>query len=92
LGAEREKRLKAGEAAPAVDADLAGRRARRLAERRLLIENRLAVEAVVEALRTRDKVLIDAGDVPARRHLFLVDPDLIRLPSLFAPRIADKEP
>ena len=43
------------------------------------------MQAVVDVLRSRDKVLIDAADVPGRRHLFLVDPDLLRMPSLVAP-------
>jgi Cu+-exporting ATPase len=92
LAREREQRLRAGETAVTVDAELAARRARVLADRRLLIENRLMVEAVVEVLKSRDKVLIDTGDVPGRRHLFLVDPDLIRLPSLIAPRAGEREP
>jgi Cu+-exporting ATPase len=61
-------------------------RTRTLAERRFLIEQRLTVQAVVDVLRTRDKILVDAADVPGRRHLFLVDPDLLRLPSLVVPR------
>jgi len=86
LAAERQRRVKAGESPPAVEKDLSALRARTLAERRFLIEQRLTVQAVVEVLRSRDKVLVDAADVPGRRHLFLVDPELLRLPSLVAPR------
>ncbi|MBA4066313.1 MAG: hypothetical protein C0501_21885 [Isosphaera sp.] len=71
---------------------LAARREKMLAERRQLIEHRLTVQAAVDALRGRDKVLIDAPDVPARRHLFLVDPDLFKVPSVVAPRLGGKEP
>ncbi len=92
LMAERDKRVKAGEATDVVEKDIAARRAKTLAERRFLIENRLAVQAVVDVLRLRDKVLIDAGDVPGHRHLFLVDPELFRFPSLVAPRVGEKEP
>jgi regulator of protease activity HflC (stomatin/prohibitin superfamily) len=92
LAAERAKRIAAGEDTAAVDKDLAVRRAKRLAERRFLIENRLTVQAIVDVLKARDKVLIDAGDVPGRRHLFLVDPDLLRMPSFVAPRVGEKEP
>jgi Cu+-exporting ATPase len=85
---------------PAEEAELAAggpdgltaRREKMLAERRLLIENRLAVQAAVEALRGRDKVLVDAPDAPARRHLFLVDPDLLKVPSPVGPQLGGKEP
>jgi hypothetical protein len=88
---ERDRRLKAGESIAVVDKDLADRRSRILTERRYLIENRLAVQAVVDVLRTRDKVLIDTADVPGRRHLYLIDPEMLRIPSLVVPR-QDKEP
>jgi Cu+-exporting ATPase len=60
-----------------------------LAERRLLTETRLMLQAAVEVLRQRDKVLIDAADVPGRRQLFLLDPDLFRMPPA-APRPGDQ--
>ncbi|VTU01406.1 atpase p : Copper/silver-translocating P-type ATPase OS=Singulisphaera acidiphila (strain ATCC BAA-1392 / DSM 18658 / VKM B-2454 / MOB10) GN=Sinac_7086 PE=3 SV=1: E1-E2_ATPase: Hydrolase: Band_7 [Gemmataceae bacterium] len=92
LAAERDRRIKAGEDAAAVGRDLDARRARVLADRRFLIENHLAVQAVVDVLRHRDKVIIDAPDVPARRNIFLVDPAMSGLPSLLPPRTADKDP
>jgi len=92
LIAEQTRRVKAGEETAVVEKDLAARRAKILAERRFLIENHLAVQAVVDVLRMRDKVLIDMPDVPVRRNIFLVDPALMGIPSLVAPRIADKEP
>ena len=61
-----------------------------LAERRFLIEQRLTIQAVVDVLKSRDKVMVDAPDVPGRRHLFLVDPDLLRMPSSIGPR-TDKD-
>lgn len=86
LAAERDRRVKAGESLPGVEKELAALRERTLAERRFLIEQRLSVQAVVDVLKSRDKVLVDAPDVPGRRHLFLVDPDLLRMPSLTIPR------
>lgn len=80
------RRIRNGENALWVALDLAQLQARTLAERRYLIEYRLTLRAVVDVLRQRDKVLIDAVDIPGRRHLFLVDPELLRLPSLIAPR------
>ena len=76
--AERAKRVAAGEAAAAVDADLATRRVRLLAERRAAIDSRLAARAVAEAFRGRDKVWVDAADLPGRRQLFLLDPEFLR--------------
>jgi len=90
--AQKRARLAAGEQAAVVEKDITGKREHLLAERRFLIENRLAVQAMVDVLKLRDKVLIDAGDVPGRRNLFLVDPDLLRIPSFVAPRTPDKEP
>jgi Cu+-exporting ATPase len=89
---ERERRLKLGENPNSVEKELAERRGKILAERRFLIENRLMIQAVVDVLRLRDKILIDAEDVPGRRHLFLIDPDQLRIPSLIAPRQVEKEP
>jgi Cu+-exporting ATPase len=83
--AEREKRLKAGESVAEVDRDLAGRKAKTLAERRYFLESRLATRAVVDAFRQRDKILIDAGDLPGKRQLYMLDPDLLRLPA-FGPK------
>ena len=91
LTAERERRIKAGESITTVQKDLSDRRAKILTERRFLIENRLTVQAVVEVLRQRDKVLIDTADISGRRQLFLVDPEMLRFPSIVAPR-QDREP
>ena len=91
LAAERERRINSGESISVVEKDLADRRSRVLAERRFIIENRLTTQAVVDVLRQRDKILIDSGDVPGRRHLFLIDPEMLRFPSIVAPR-QDKEP
>ncbi len=90
MAAEREQRVRKGESPGVVDKELADRREHMLAERRFLIENRLTVQAVVDVLRQRDKVLIDSDQAPGRRHLFLVEPDLLRMPSFLPPR-PDKE-
>jgi Cu+-exporting ATPase len=89
LKTERDRRVIAGENPTAVDADLSGRRQSLLAARRFFIESRLASRAVVEVFRQRDKVMIDAGDVPGKRQLFLFDPDLLRLPSGFGPKTGE---
>ena len=83
---EREKRIKAGENAATMDAEIAARKQKTLAERRFFIESRLATRAVVDVFRQRDKVLIDAGDLPGRRQLFFLDPDLFKLPPGFGPK------
>jgi P-type Cu+ transporter len=86
LRAEREKRLAAGASIAEVDQDLTARRQKTLAERRFFLESRLATQAMVDLFRQRDKVLIDAGDLPGKRQLFLLDPDLLRLPPTFGPK------
>jgi Cu+-exporting ATPase len=91
LAAERGRLIATGRSPADADADVARRRAKALAERRALVETRLTYQALVDVLRLRDKVFIDAADVPGRRHLFLMDPDLFRLPpALTAPK--EKEP
>jgi Cu+-exporting ATPase len=84
---ERQQRLQQGESASAVDADLARRQQQILAQRRFLMDTRLALRAAAEALRHRDKVLIDADLPPGKRQLFLLDPNWLRLP---APPPADE--
>ena len=78
LAAERVRRVKAGENEMSVEMDLNERRQRILAERRFFIESRLATRAVVDVFRLRDKVLVDAADVPGKRQLFLLDPEFLR--------------
>jgi len=86
LKTERQKRVAAGENPSSVDMLLADRRQKLLADRRFFIESRLAARAVADVLRQRDKILIDAADVPGKRQLFLLDPDLFRLMPGFGPK------
>jgi Cu+-exporting ATPase len=92
LAKERADRIASKQDPAAVDKDIADRHARLLAERRALLETRLTYQTVVEVLRLRDKVIIDAPDAPGRRHLFLLDPELLRFPQLIAPRTVEKDP
>jgi Cu+-exporting ATPase len=86
LFAERDRRVKQGESLSAVEMELAERKRKLLAERRFFIESRLAVRTLVDVFRQRDKVLIDAGGLPGKRQLFLIDPDLFRMPPGFGPK------
>jgi Cu+-exporting ATPase len=86
LVAEWHRRIGCGDGPLWVSVDLVRARAKTLAERRSLIEYRLTTQAAVDVLRQRDKVLIDADDVPGRRHLFLVDPEMLRMPAFTVPR------
>src|SRR5262249_46622861 len=47
-----------------------------------LTDFRLFWDALVQALAGRDKIIIDADEVPGRRNLLLLDPESWRLPSL----------
>lgn len=87
LSAEKESRIKAGESAAVVEKDMSERRQKLLADRRALTEFRLALDAAVQVLRGRDKILIDADHLPGKRHLLLMDPELPRLPIPAVPRI-----
>jgi Cu+-exporting ATPase len=59
--------------------------------RRRLTESRLAWEVLVEVLRGRDKVIIDADAPKGRRHLYLVEPEFLR-PVLVAPKAPGEGP
>lgn len=83
---EREARVKAGENPSSVDQLLAERKQKVLAERRFFLESRLTTRALVEVFRQRDKILIDSADLPGKRQLFLLDPDLLRMPPAFGPK------
>jgi Cu+-exporting ATPase len=52
-----------------------------LAERKRLTEFRLALDAIVNVLRSRDKILIDADKVPGTRKLYLIDPNILPMVS-----------
>jgi regulator of protease activity HflC (stomatin/prohibitin superfamily) len=53
--------------------------------RKRLTESRLAWEVLVEVMRGRDKVIVDADIPKSRRHLYLVDPEFLR-PVLIGPK------
>ncbi len=76
LGGERDRRLAAGETPAGVEAAIAERRRTLLADRRALTDFRLTLAAVTRGLQGRDKVLVDAADLPGRRHLMLLDPTI----------------
>jgi Cu+-exporting ATPase len=87
LAAELQSRVAAGQDRAAVTKELDDRRQALLASRRFLTDLRLSLDAVVQVLRGRDKILIDAADIPGKRHLLLMDPETPRLPpNVLTPR------
>jgi len=54
----------------------------RLAVQAALTDFRLFWDALASALAGRDKVIIDADNVPGRRNLWLLDPEQFRVPVL----------
>ncbi|QVL33328.1 cation-translocating P-type ATPase family protein [Telmatocola sphagniphila] len=54
-------------------------RAELLTMKRQLTEFRLSLEAAVQFLKGRDKVLIDADKVPGKRSFFLLDPEVLKV-------------
>jgi hypothetical protein len=51
-----------------------------------LTDFRLFWDALAQALAGRDKIIIDADEVPGRRNLLLLDPESWRIPSLVPTR------
>jgi len=87
LTAEIETRVTAGQDRAVASKEIADRRQRMIDARRFLTDFRLGLDATTAALRTRDKILIDADKLPGTRKLFLMDPDLFpRTPPLAFPR------
>jgi Cu+-exporting ATPase len=60
--------------------DYEHRRQELIATKVFLTDFRLAWEALVAALRGRDKVIVDTGKVGGKRHLLLFDPEVFRPP------------
>jgi Cu+-exporting ATPase len=89
LKSELESKLRAGQDRLAAEREINAKRTELLASRRFLTDLRLSLDAVVQVLRGRDKVLIDAADLPGRRHLLLMDPETPKLPPVAFP---PKEP
>src|SRR5439155_27095028 len=56
------------------------RRSDRIALQKFLTDFRLSMQMLANALRGRDKVIVDTEKVPGRRHLPLFDPEWFRPP------------
>ncbi len=84
LKAELESMIRSGRDRASAEREVDVKRRQLLAVRRSLTDLRLSLDAVVAALRGRDKVLIDA-DLPGRRHLLLMDPETPKLPPVALP-------
>jgi Cu+-exporting ATPase len=73
---DRQMRIAAGQDPAIVQQVLDQERAKLLKARTELTEFRLALEAAAQAMKGRDKLLIDAEQIPGPRKLWLFDPDL----------------
>ncbi|MGL6076909.1 MAG: cation-translocating P-type ATPase family protein [Fimbriiglobus sp.] len=82
--ADFEARAQAGQDRTALGLELAQKRERYLRDRRQLTDFRLTLDAVTLVLQGRDKIFLDATQLPGRRHILLMEPDP-KLPSLMAP-------
>ncbi|MFO0935996.1 MAG: cation-translocating P-type ATPase family protein [Gemmataceae bacterium] len=76
----RETRLKAGAEPKVVEKEIETTKAKWLAGRKWLTEFRLSLAAATSALAGRDKIIIDADQVPGKRTIYLFDPELFRGP------------
>lgn len=81
LQKELEELLSAGMNRAQAMLAVAEKRRKMLASRQALTDLRLTLQAVVTVLSGRDKILVDAENLPGRRTLFLADPEMFRLPS-----------
>lgn len=91
LKTELDARVRGGADRTAVLAELNRRRADTIAVRRALSEFRLGLAAISGVLAGRDKILLDAAELPGKRHLFLADPDGFKIPPALL-RPPEKDP
>jgi P-type Cu+ transporter len=73
--------IRNGQDVAAAFSDYERRRSQRIALMTTLTDFRLFWDALGEALAGREKILIDADQVPGRRQLLLFDPDQFRVPA-----------
>ena len=69
-----------GQSSAAAYQDYTRNRQARLAMQATLTDFRLYWDALAQALVGREKIIIDADQVPGRRHLLLIDPEQLRSP------------
>jgi Cu+-exporting ATPase len=72
--------LRSGQAPAEAARDYQRRRHERLVLKAQLTDFRLFWEALASALSGREKLLLDADNVPGKRHLLLFDPEPVRVP------------
>jgi P-type Cu+ transporter len=90
LATEREQRLKAGQSPADINKELLEKRSRLLTTRRWLTEFLLSIAAATAALAGRDKVLIDADQLPGKRTLMFFDPELLKGLTPSPPAVNDR--
>jgi hypothetical protein len=76
-------RLWNGQTPAAAYQEYVSNRQTRLGVQAVLTDFRLYWDALAQGLVGRDKVIIDADNVPGRRHLLLLDPEQFRFPFPF---------
>lgn len=82
---ELAARSSRGEDRAAVEREITAKKQQTLAARKMLIDLRLTLRAATAALAGRDKIFLDAENVPGRRTLLLADPEAFRLPVFTKP-------
>jgi hypothetical protein len=70
-----------GQSSTTVNQNYERRRKERISQMEALNDFRLFWDALGNALKSRDTVIIDADKVPGRRHLFLFDLNELRVPA-----------
>jgi Cu+-exporting ATPase len=88
LTTDRDGKIKAGKDAASAEREMNEARQRIIASRKWLTEFRLSLAAATSALAGRDKIIIDADQVPGRRTIYLFDPELFRGP--ISPRLPEQ--
>jgi regulator of protease activity HflC (stomatin/prohibitin superfamily) len=92
LAGELQSRVRAGMDPMTAAQEIDAKRQQILAARRFLTEFRLTLQATIGVLAGRDKVLIDAHNLPGKRHLFLADPEGQKLPPWMLRPPPDRDP
>jgi Cu+-exporting ATPase len=80
LLADRQAAIEGGQDEADAEQDYQQRRGAALARQAMVTDFRLYWEALAAALAGREKVIVDADQVPGRRHLWLLPPEALRIP------------
>ena len=87
LAGELESLIGGGMAPDAAAKRIAEQRKTLLSKQRFLTDFRLSLDATVQVLRRRDKIIIDIDNLSGKRHLVILNGNAANLPAITLPQV-----